>query len=389
MKVSHPASRGEVKASQLRHTNMVNGHQLLTVSAPQYLPLPEFDDVTNALNFETADCHVLGGCDLYTIKAASGDKKLYKAIEQSLESQYASLLSFSAGLSASQAASAAGSLNLSRASPFGSLSHSQSRRTYAYLIATLNASHPDYDFSHLLRPSDFRRERSLKRVINTLDTTLYNLRPRPTGNFGSAPQWSANSSSSAPLPSPGNEMWSPRMWRLIDKEMDLKNCYIYCYIPEEDPYDGEEGFIWSFNYFFFNKDLKRVCYIYLRGLSAINHNAGQKTPVKRGAERELSLEESTSSKRARFWLGDHALNATSAWTEDEDEFEGQGSDSPHDSSLVHSKEQAIVINDEQNASSPNDTTSSSIFETTSPESIRRSQSRSTIRGVSQDIHLCA
>ena len=362
--------------------------KLLTISARQYLPLPEFDDVTNALNFETADCHVLGGCDLYTIKASSGDKKLYKAIEQSLESQYASLLSFSAGLSTSQAASAAGSLNLSRASPFGSLSHSQSRRTYAYLIATLNASHPDYDFSHLLRPSDFRREKSLKRVINTLDTTLYNLRPRPASNFalGSAPQWSASTSSSAPPPSPGNEMWSPRMWRLIDKEMDLKKCNIYCYIPEDDPYDGEEGFIWSFNYFFFNKDLKRVCYIYLRGLSAINHSAGQKTPIKRGAERELSLDESTSSKRARYWLGDRALNATSAGAEDEDDFQGQGFDSPHDSCFVRRKEKAIVISDEQNASSPNDTTSPSLFDTASPESIRRSRSRSTIRGASQDIH---
>lgn len=326
---------------------------------------------------------------MYTIKASSGDKKLYKAIEQSLESQYASLLSFSAGLSASQAASAAGSLNLSRASPFGSLSHSQSRRTYAYLIATLNASHPDYDFSQLLRPSDFRRERSLKRVINALDTTLYNLRPRPTSNFalGSAPQWSASTNSPAPPPSPGNEMWNPRMWRLIDKEMDLKKCNVYCYSPEEDPYDGEEGFIWSFNYFFFNKDLKRVCYIYLRGLSAINHNAGQKTPIKRGAERELSLDESTSSKRARYWLGDRALNATSAWAEDEDDFQGHGSESPCDSCLGRNKEQAIVINDEQDVSSPADTTSPSVFDMASPESIRRSRSRSPIRGVSQDIHL--
>ena len=178
------------------------------------------------------------------------------------------------------------------------------------------------------------------------------------------------------------------MWRLIDKEMDLKKCNIYCYIPEEDPYDGEEGFIWSFNYFFFNKHLKRVCYTYLRGLSAINHNVGQKTPTKRGAERELSLDESTSSKRARYWLGDRALNATSAWAEDEDDFQGQDSDWPHTPSVVRSKEQAIVINDEQDASSPNDTISSSIFDTASPESIRRSRSRSTIRGASQDIHPC-
>ncbi|KAL2057305.1 hypothetical protein ABVK25_002358 [Lepraria finkii] len=53
----------------------------------KYLPLRDFDDVTNALNFDTADCHVIGGCDLYTTKAAGADKKLYKNIENSLETQ--------------------------------------------------------------------------------------------------------------------------------------------------------------------------------------------------------------------------------------------------------------------------------------------------------------
>src|SRR4051794_4444466 len=148
----------------------------------KFLPLPDFDDVTSALNFDTPECHVIGGCDLYTTKAAGSDKKLYKNIEHSLESQYESLLRLSASLSPPQASSAASSLNLSRASPFGPLSQLSSRRTFAYLIATLNASHPDYDFSHLLRPSDFKRERNLKAVMNTIDTTLYNLRPRPMGS---------------------------------------------------------------------------------------------------------------------------------------------------------------------------------------------------------------
>lgn len=324
---------------------------------------------------------------MYTTKAATSDKKLYKSIEQSLESQYASLLSFSAGLSSSEAASAAASLNLSRASPFGSLSSSSSRRTYTYLIATLNASHPDYDFSHLLRPSDFRRERSLKRVMNTLDTTLYNLRPRHTSNFalGSAPHWLASVTPSAP--SPGNETWNPRMWRHIDKEMDLKNCSIYCYLPEEDPYDGEEGAIWSFNYFFYNKARKRVCYLYLRGLSAISHDSGQKTPVraKRGIEVDWSLDEPTSSKRARYWLGDRAVNATSAWAEDDDELEELDVKSHNDPLIDHRKEQQVVIaDDDQAALSSADFTSPSTFDTASPESIRRSPSKSTTRGVSEE-----
>lgn len=275
--------------------------------------------MTNTLNFDTADCHVVGGCDLYTTKAAGSDKKLYKNIEQSLESQYASLVSFSAALPSPQASAAAETLNLSRSSPFGPLSQTSSRRTFAYLIATLNASHPDYDFSHLLRPSDFRREKSLKLVMNTLDTTLCNLRPKlSNAHLGTPSHWSSRVFSSVPPASSWSEAWGPRMWRLIDKEMTLNECSVYCYSPEEDPYDGEEGAIWSFNYFFFNKVRKRVCYIYLRGLSIISHGSAPKDPIrtKRGAD--WNLVEPSSSKRARYWLGDRD-DISSAWGDDEDD----------------------------------------------------------------------
>lgn len=302
--------------------------------------------MTNALNFDTAVCHVVGGCDLYTTKAAGADKKLYKTIEQALESQYASLLTFTAGLSPSQALAASGVLNLSRASPFGSLSQSSSRRTFAYLIATLNASHPDYDFSHLLRPTDFRREKSLDRVMNTLDTTLYNLRPRPSTSFGlsNGSHWSTSTASVTTLPFTGKEVWNPRMWHVIDKEMSLQECSIYCYQPEEDPYDGEEGEIWSFNYFFFNKRRKRVCYIYLRGLSILSYMPIAKTPVKtkRSVDVDWGFDEAPSSKRARYWLGDRATDATSEWGEDDEEEEYD----PRDSQDLNTTE-VLGDNDDQ------------------------------------------
>ena len=110
------------------------------------------------------------------------------------------------------------------------------------------------------------------------------------------------------------------MWHLIDKEMVLKECSIYCYAPEEDPYDGEEGALWSSNYFFFNKAKKRVCYLYLRGLSMLEFDSGLKTlvtPGTPGAHRSKRCvsgtwsldDEETTSKRARFWLGDRADGA--------------------------------------------------------------------------------
>lgn len=109
------------------------------------------------------------------------------------------------------------------------------------------------------------------------------------------------------------------MWRLIDNEMNLKECSIYSYEPDEDPYDGEEGSIWSLNYFFFNKAKKRVCYLYLRGLSILGTTPQQKTPMreKRPASGTWSVDEDTSKKRARYWLGDRATDAE--WVGDEDE----------------------------------------------------------------------
>lgn len=285
------------------------------------------------------------------------------------------MLSFSASLSSQQAKAAGPSLNLSRASPFGSLSQISSRRTFAYLIATLNASHPDYDFSYLLRPSDFKREKSLKRVINTLDTTLYNLRPQSTilsstssssetqnASMGHLDESSGITSPSSPSAnsSGSGERWNPRMWHLIDQEMSLKECSLYAYTPEEDPYDGEEGALWSFNYFFFNKAKKRVCYLYLRGVSNIDIAVaassssssfwanGLKTPLssattttagtysgaatpagpggggvgrpKRGASGTWSISSAEMGrKRACYWLGDRAGDAELVGGEDEEE----------------------------------------------------------------------
>ncbi|PGH23059.1 hypothetical protein AJ80_02832 [Polytolypa hystricis UAMH7299] len=284
----------------------------------KFLPLSEFEDVTSALNFDTPDCHVMGGCDLYTTKAAGGDKKLYKNIENSLESQYESVLRLSASLSPPTASNAAATLNLSRSSPFGPLSEHSSRRTFAYLIATLNASHPDYDFSHLLRPADFRREKSLKRVMNTLDTTLFNLRPRMAKDV--TPPTSATASGSHL--SATVHSWGPRMWKIIDDQMSLKECAVYSYMPEEDPYDGDDGALWSFNYFFFNKTRKRVCYIYLRGISILSHSVteGLETPIgKRFVDDGWATPDLGARKRARFWLGDRATLRQSDYSSDEED----------------------------------------------------------------------
>jgi hypothetical protein len=59
-------------------------------------------------------------------------------------------------------------------SPFGPLDKAASRKTLFYLLATLNAAFPDYDFSEV-RPDQFSKQISTQMVINSVNTTLFNL----------------------------------------------------------------------------------------------------------------------------------------------------------------------------------------------------------------------
>lgn len=203
----------------------------------------------------------------------------------------------------------ASSLNLSRSSPFGSLAAVSARRTYAYLIATLNASHPDYDFSAVLRPSDFKRERSLRAVMNNVDSMLSNLRPKPQHIPASSPiPQSIGQNNNMP-------QWGPGMWRLIDQQMSLKECSIYRYSPDDfDPFeDDEAGSLWSIHYFFFHREKKRVCYFYLRGVSILAAGNSCDTPMRTPVHEKVDdgapgnwsyLDDDGARKRAKYWFGD-------------------------------------------------------------------------------------
>ncbi|KAJ5103976.1 hypothetical protein N7532_004505 [Penicillium argentinense] len=309
----------------------------------KFLPLPDFEDVTSSMNFDTADCHIAGGCDLYTTKAARSDRKLYNHIEQSLEAQYESVLRLSASLSPPNAHEAAESLNLSRSSPFGPLSEHSSRRTFAYLIATLNASHPDYDFSHVLRPTDFRRERFLKRVMNTVNSTLYNLRPRESIDLSPSSPATLSGSYNAAAPA-----WGPRMWRIVDEHMSLKECAVYSYSPEEDPSDADDGAIWSLHYFFFNPLRKRVCYLYLRAIPILSHTPSDEialTPTgKRTFDDGYLTPDLSSSKRARYWLGSRAESSLRPSDDSDDELANH---QPQPSPPTADDEDHYMLSDEE------------------------------------------
>eukprot|EP00622_Pseudochattonella_farcimen_P006055 FR741797.1.p1 GENE.FR741797.1~~FR741797.1.p1 ORF type:complete len:130 (+),score=24.64 FR741797.1:1-390(+) len=57
-----------------------------------------------------------------------------------------------------------------------------------------------------------------------------------------------------------NSSFLEDLWMSIEEVVKLKDCEIYSYVPdmEEDPFS--EGNLWTFNYLFFNKTLKRILY---------------------------------------------------------------------------------------------------------------------------------
>ena len=338
------------------------------------MPISQLGDVTSALNFDSAELRVEGGCDLYTTKACGSDKKLYKDIEHDLENKYVTLLRAQSSEDPREAADAAQSMKLARSSAFGPMSSVSSRRTFAYLIATLNASHPDYEFFGELKPTDFIRLRNLRQLMNTFDTMLYNLRPKPPVSYGS-PHWSsAVTPAGAIVPT---QKWSPKMWRLIDEEMHLAECTIYSLSRDAELYDEEERVIWNYNYFFFNKSKRRVCYLYLKGMSILNEDFVPNTPLsdsKSSPSGSEWVDETIAGKRAGYWFHDRPSNikVAAAWDEDDEE-------EMLSASHYHDNEDGRLLprleHRKYALSRP---------PTVSP-GLHRSKSRSTARGISEDV----
>ncbi|KAF1833433.1 hypothetical protein BDW02DRAFT_552712 [Decorospora gaudefroyi] len=307
---------GEMQESSKKNVLRCIGQQD-SLEDMEYLDLCALHEVNLALNFDTQDTAIIGGCDLWTVKAAGSDKKLYKRIERTLEERHKELLSAVAGLSAQSAAQFADQLDISRDTPFGTFSEAANRHTFAYLIATLNATHIDYDFANTLNPDDFRRE-TMHSFMHKIDTTMFYLRPQV---------YSAGLPAGAVTPL-GSPIWSPRSWQLLDSEMDMPHCEYYAWEPSDDPF-ADDGAIWSHHFFLYNKERKRVAYFYLRGVSALSNSPSVAMSLmsKFKASKYESSANAGSRKRAEYWLGDRARKGLEAYG-DSDELDNMVIDHP-------------------------------------------------------------
>lgn len=123
--------------------------------------------------------------------------------------------------------------NRRRASSLGDLSKPSARRLLVDMISTLNEFFPDYDFE-TTKPEQF--------VVQELNTVMRTV----NSHFAELTETDSH--------------FLERLWQGIDDSIDLNRCEIFSYVPDmtEDPFS--DCSLWSFNYFFFNCDLKRITY---------------------------------------------------------------------------------------------------------------------------------
>ncbi|CAG4998273.1 unnamed protein product [Parnassius apollo] len=193
--------------------------------------------LSRALSILNGDSAVQGRVESYSCKMAGNEKAFYKRFTADGETTH-NLQALSPPEGVAYSRSLSGDED-------GVLCDTISRKTLFYLIATLNAAFPDYDFS-MAKSSEFSAEPSLSWAQGAVD---------------------------AALSAVGGARWRqlrPALWAAIDEEVALADCRIYSYSPDlaSDPF-GEPGCLWTFNYFFYNKKLKRIVFFTCRAMSPV------------------------------------------------------------------------------------------------------------------------
>jgi len=132
-------------------------------------------------------------------------------------------------------------------SPFGPLNENASRKTFFYLLSTLNAAFPDYEFSDV-KPEAFSKlpgaNLAKARVMNRI------------------------------------AQFAQQIWSAIDETIQIEESDVYEFRPEDegsDPY-GEDATFWTFHFFFYNRKLKRIVFFTACALSPIAKIADQSEP---------------------------------------------------------------------------------------------------------------
>lgn len=157
-----------------------------------------------------------------------------------------------------------------RASSLGDLSKPRAKRLLLDFIQTLdNVFDNDYDFE-ITKPEQFVSVdiNTAFRIVHTRlgDTSCSSSSSSASSSSSSSSSSTSSSSFSSSCSSPMSfsslESNLPgKIWQAIDEVIHLSKCEIFSYRPLKDdlesPLLGDA--LWSFNFFFYNEDLHRIC----------------------------------------------------------------------------------------------------------------------------------
>ncbi|XP_058093609.1 uncharacterized protein LOC131239766 [Magnolia sinica] len=185
----------------------------------EYTPLDSINFFLSHVSL--GECTLKGNLEAYSCKHTGLDRKLSLSLEHEI-------LDYLGRSSDSDSPS-----------PTDYLSSRSSRKTLIYLVLTLGHMYPDYDFSAVQAHHFFREEgwESFKQIFDTY-------------MFEASKEWTVANGGGSLLES---------LSKAVDEVVKLADCEIYSYNPDSDgdPF-LEKGAIWSFNFFFYNRKLKRV-----------------------------------------------------------------------------------------------------------------------------------
>lgn len=185
----------------------------------EYTPLDCINDFIRHVNL--GERTIIGCLEAYSCKHTGTDKKLSLSLEHEILDYLGK------------------SSDTDSPSPIEFLSCRSSRKTLIYLILALNHIYPDYDFS-AVKAYEFFTEECWENFKQIFDTYM----------FEASKEWIEANEGTSLLES---------VHKALDEVVKLSECEIYSYNPDSnvDPL-LEKGAIWSFNFFFYNRKLKRV-----------------------------------------------------------------------------------------------------------------------------------
>uniref|UniRef100_A0A7N2KKF0 Repressor of RNA polymerase III transcription n=1 Tax=Quercus lobata TaxID=97700 RepID=A0A7N2KKF0_QUELO len=247
---------------------------ILIMKFLEYTPLDRLNDFLSRLNL--GERTIKGCLEAYSCKHTGTDKKL----SLSLENEMLDYLGKSS--------------DTDSPSPADVLLSRSSRKTLIYLVLTLYHMYPDYDFS-AMKAHQFFTEESWDSFKQIFDTYMFEASKGLVNYFEvwwsemSKPElgkkkgvellmylWTflpfseviwysvlicyyVNCRQVEWVETNGGSSLLDSLYKALDEVVKLADCEIYSYNPDSDadPF-LERGAIWSFNFFFYHRKLKRV-----------------------------------------------------------------------------------------------------------------------------------